>query len=83
MCLDDKEINGKSFSILSNQKTGKIAFLIDSVRNFELEKGLAFLGKSVRKIKTMNCDMAPSYLKFSRENLPQSEIIVAKFHGMK
>ena len=24
MCLDDKEINGKSFSILSDEKTGKM-----------------------------------------------------------
>ena len=44
MCLDDKEINGKSFSILSNQKTGKIAFMIDSAKSFELEKGILFLG---------------------------------------
>ena len=83
MCLDDKEINGKSFSILSNQKTGKIAFMMDSVRSYELEKGFAFLGDNIHKIKTMNCDMAPSYLKFIRENLPQSAIIVDKFHVMK
>jgi transposase len=83
MCLDDKEINGKSFSILSNQKTGKIAFMIDSVKSFELEKGIAFLGDSIKIIKTMNCDMAPSYLKFIRENLPQSTIVVDKFHVMK
>jgi transposase len=83
MCLDDKEINGKSFSILSNQKTGKIAFMMDSVRSYELEKGIVFLGESTQKIKTMNCDMAPSYLKFIRENLPQSTIVVDKFHVMK
>lgn len=83
MCLDDKEINGKSFSILSNQKTGKIAFMMDSVKSYELEKGFVFLGESVQRIKTMNCDMAPSYLRFIRERLPESEIIVDKFHVMK
>jgi transposase len=83
MCLDDKEINGKSFSILSNQKTGKIAFMIDSVRSYELEKGFSFLGESTQKIKTMNCDMAASYLKFIRENIPQSTTVVDKFHVMK
>ena len=67
MCLDDKEINGKSFSILSNQKTGKIAFMMDSVKSFELEKGFAFLGDNLHKITTINCDMAPSYLKFIKE----------------
>jgi hypothetical protein len=76
MCLDDKEINGKSFSILPNQQTGKIAFMMDSVRSFELEKGIAFLGESIQKINTMKCDMAPGYLKFIRENLPQSTIVL-------
>ena len=83
MCLDDKEINGKSFSILSNQKTGKIAFMIDSAKSFELEKGILFLGDSIQRIQTMNCDMSPSYLKFIRQNLPQSTIVVDKFHVMK
>ena len=83
MCLDDKEINGKSFSILSNQKTGKIAFMMDSVKSFELEKGFAFLGDNLHKITTINCDMAPSYLKFIKEFLPQSTIVVDKFHVMK
>lgn len=83
MCLDDKEINGKSFSILSNQKTGKIAFMMDSTRSYELEKGIAFLGESLQKIETMNCDMAPDYLKFIRKNIPQSTIIIDKFHVMK
>ena len=83
MCLDDKEINGKSFSILSNQNTGKIAFMIDSVKSFELEKGIAFLGESIQNITTMNCDMAPSYLKFIRENMSKSVVIVDKFHVMK
>lgn len=83
MCLDDKEISGRSFSILSNQKTGKIAFMMDSVRFFELKKGFEFLGESIKKIKTLNCDMAPSYLKFCREVLPQAKIVIDKFHVMK
>jgi transposase len=83
MCLDDKEINGKSFSIITNQETGKIAFMMDSVKSLELEKGIEFLGASIQKIKTMNCDMAPSYLKFIRAILPQSTIVVDKFHVMK
>jgi transposase len=83
MCLDDKEINGKSFSILSDEKTGKIAFMIDSVRFYELKKGIEFLGESIQKIRTLSCDMAPGYLKFSKEILPQAQTIVDKFHVMK
>lgn len=83
MSLDDKEINGKSFSILSNQKTGKIALMMDSVKTFELVQGFEYLGESVKKIKNMSCDMAPSYLKFIREFLPQTAIVIDKFHVMK
>jgi transposase len=83
MCLDDKEINGRSFSILSNLTTGKIAFMIDSVRYYELEKAIAFLGDSIQKIQYLSCDMAPGYLKFGREILPQAQTIVDKFHVMK
>jgi hypothetical protein len=62
MCLDDKEINGRSFSILSNLKTGKIALMMDSVRFYELAKGIEFLGNSIEKTQCLNCDMAPGYL---------------------
>lgn len=83
MCLDDKEINGRSFSILSNLRTGKIAFMIDSVRFNELAVGINFLGESTPKIKNINCDIAPGYLKFAREILPKATVIVDKFHVMK
>jgi transposase len=57
--------------------------MIDSVRFYELKKGIEFLGESIQKIRTLSCDMAPGYLKFSREVLPQAQTIVDKFHVMK
>ncbi len=43
MCIDDKEINHKSLTIMSNQDTGKITFVMDSVKSIELQKkGLIF-----------------------------------------
>lgn len=83
MCLDDKEINHKSFTIISNQDTGKIAFVIDSVKTKELQKGIEFLGESINKIKNIACDMAPSYLNFCKSILPLALIIIDKFHVMK
>lgn len=83
MCIDDKEINHKSITIMSNQDTGKIAFVMDSVKSIELQKGIVFLGESIKKIKNISCDMAPSYLKFCNTILPSALIIIDKFHVMK
>ena len=83
MCIDDKEINHKSFTIMSNQDTGKIAFVMDSVKTNELQKGISFLGESVKRIKNISCDMAPSYLNFCKTILPTALIIIDKFHVMK
>lgn len=83
MCLDDKEINHKSYSIMSNQDTGKIAFVMDSVKTNELQKGITFLGESIKRIKNISCDMAPSYLNFCKTILPKALIIIDKFHVMK
>ncbi len=68
MCLDDKAINGKSFSVLSNQKAGKIAFMMDSVRGFELEKGILFLGDSIQRVQMMNCDNGTKLFKVTSKN---------------
>jgi transposase len=83
MCIDDKEINHKSFTILSNQDTGKIAFVMDSVKSIELQKGFNFLGEIVNEIKNISCDMAPAYLNFCRTVLPNAVIIIDKFHVIK
>ena len=82
MSIDDKVISGKSFTIMSNQDTGKIAFAIDSVKVEEIRKGVEFLGESIKRIKNISCDMAPSYLNFCRTILPFALIIIDKFHVM-
>ena len=83
MCIDDKEINHKSITIMSNQDTGKIAFVMDSIKSVELQKGIIFLGEAIKKIKNISCDRAPSYLKFCNTILPSALIIIDKFHVMK
>jgi transposase len=84
MCLDDKEINGKTFSILSNRWTGKIALMVDTSKSIELQKAVElFLSKEIHKIQEINCDMAPSYLNFIRNTFPWAKVVVDKFHVMK
>ena len=83
MCIDDKEINHKSFTLLSNQDTGKIAFVMDSVKSIELKKGFVYLGESIHKIRNISCDMAPAYLNFCKTVLPNALVIIDKFHVIK
>ena len=83
MCIDDKQIGNETYTVMSNQDTGKIAFVIESVKVSELKKGIEFLGESIKKIKNISCDMAPSYLNFCRNILPLALIIIDKFHVMK
>jgi len=83
MCIDDKQIGHETFTIMTNQDTGKIAFVIDSVKVNVLEKGIIFLGESIKRIQNISCDMAPGYLNFCRNILPTALIIIDKFHVMK
>ena len=82
MCIDDKSIGRDQFTIFSNAQTGKIAMMIESCREKELVDALAFFGESLQKVKTVSCDMSPTYLKLCREQMPQAKTVVDKFHVM-
>lgn len=83
MSIDDKQIGKDTYTIMTNQETGEIAFLMDSTKVGELKKGILFLGESIKKIINISCDMAPSYLNFCKNILPLCVIIIDKFHVMK
>jgi transposase len=83
MCIDDKAIGHDGYTILSNTQTGKIAMMIESVKSVELETALSIFGDDLKKIKSISCDMSPTYLKLCREQLPQAETVIDKFHVMQ
>ena len=83
MALDDKQIGRDMFSILSNQKTGKIALMVETLKVNELKLAFDYLDKSTEIIQQISCDMSPSYLKLCREYLPKSQIVIDKFHVIK
>ena len=82
MCIDDKAIGHDGFTILSNAQTGKIAMMIESCREKELVDALSFFGDALLKVKTVSCDMSPTYLKLCREQMPHAQTVVDKFHVM-
>jgi transposase len=40
-------------------------------------------GKDLEKVKSISCDMSPTYLKACRDKLPQAQRVVDKFHVMQ
>lgn len=80
MTLDDKQIGKETFSIMTNQQTGKIALLVETIKVDELQMASEFLGESIYQIQNVSCDMSPSYLKFIQSTFSQSTIVIDKFH---
>lgn len=83
MCIDDKQIGQGSYTIMSNQETGKIALLIESVKFSELLEAMAHLGEMVKWVKSISCDMSPTYLKLCSKVFVNAEIVIDKFHVMQ
>jgi len=83
MSIDDKAIGHDGFTILSNTETGKIAMMIESCKSDELVEALSLFGDDLKKVKSISCDMSPTYLKLCREQLPHAQTVVDKFHVMQ
>lgn len=84
MCIDEKMIGKRYYTILSNEKTGKIAFLIDTMSPALISNAMAKFGEEIlKRIKRINCDMSPTMKKLCRENFKFAEIVIDKFHVIK
>jgi transposase len=83
MSIDDKNIGHEGYTILSNTQTGKIAMMMESVKGEELDKALSMFGKTLWKVKSISLDMSATYLKLCREQMPNAEMVVDKFHVMQ
>ncbi len=84
MCIDEKMIGKQYYIILSNLKSGKIAFLLGSMNPLIITNGLAQLGKNnLNKIYSISCDMSPMMKKLCKDNFPNAEIVIDKFHVIK
>jgi transposase len=83
MVLDDKQIGKDVFSIMTNRETGKIALLVETVKVNELQLATDFLGDSIEKVRSISCDMSPSYLRFIQSTFQNSQIVIDKFHVIR
>lgn len=84
MCIDEKMIGGRYTTILSNQKTGHIALLLDSYKPaFAKDAILLFEQETLKKIKYINMDMSPTIKSICTHSIPWAKHIVDKFHLIK
>jgi transposase len=83
MVLDDKQIGKDVFSIMTNRETGKIALLVETLKVNELQMATEFLGDSIEKVRSISCDMSPSYLSFIQSTFAKSQIVIDKFHVIR
>ena len=67
MSIDDKQIGRDDFTILSNTVSDKITMMIESTGCAEIEQALDLFGADLQKIKSISCDMNPTYLKAYRK----------------
>jgi transposase len=83
MAIDDKQIGKDVFTILTNQESQKIALMVESIKADELNASMQLLGRQNDKVKSISCDMAPSYLKLCRDVWPKATLVIDKFHVIK
>jgi transposase len=84
MCIDEKMINGKYCTILSNHHSGHIALLLDSVKPSLVKQAIEQLGQqTLSKIQYINADMSPVMKKIGLDTMPHAKIVVDKFHVLK
>lgn len=84
MAIDDKNISGEGYTILSNKKTGKIALLAQTIQTSLLSKILQKIPVSIRyAVKTISKDLAEGYDWIARTMFLNAIRIADKFHVLK
>ena len=84
MTIDEKQIGKKMYTIMTNSKTGKIAFLAQTMKPEELKQAVEnYLSEKTGEVKSVSCDMSPSYKKFCKEVFPNTQLVIDKFHVIK
>jgi len=80
MCIDEKQIGEDVYTIISNNETGKIAFVADTTISPELYEATSPIREELRNVKVINRDLAIWYKKFCTLAMPHADQVGDKFH---
>lgn len=81
MAIDEKNINGRCYTVLSNRQTNKIMLMADTLKSQYLLRILPQLEFS--KVVSLTRDMAQNYEWFGRQAFVKAYHVVDKFHVIK
>ena len=84
MAIDDKNIGGETYTIISNKDTGKIAVMLMSIKSNIIDKVLSTIpAKILFSVKTITADLAENYDWVCRSAFINATKIADKFHVIK
>ena len=83
MCIDEKQIGEDFYSIISNRKTGKLAFVANTTKSSELFEATLTISQQLSQIKVINRDLASCYRNFCNRVMPDTAQVGDKFHVIK
>lgn len=83
MAIDEKHINGKFYTILSNNSTGKIALMAATHSKQQLDKVMMEFGIKRFEVKTLTRDLSNTYDWVGREHFMNACHVADKFHILK
>jgi transposase len=84
MTIDEKQIGKKMYTIMTNTQSGKIAFLAQTMKPEELKQAAEnYIAEKLSEVKSVSCDMSPSYKKFCKDIFPNTQLVIDKFHVVK
>lgn len=83
MCIDEKQIGEDFYSIISNRKTGKLAFVANTTKGSELYEATLTINQQLSQIKVINRDFASCYRNFCNRVMPDTAQVGDKFHVIK
>ena len=83
MCVDEKQIGEEFYSIISNRKTSKLAFVANTTKSAELIEATLSINQQLSRVKIINRDLASCYRNFCNKVMPDAAQVSDKFHVIK
>jgi transposase len=83
MAIDEKHIDGKYYTVLTNATTGMVAMLASTVVPHQIGECIAKLGVSMGNVAILSRDLAPTFENVGNLFFPHSMQVADKYHVVK
>lgn len=83
MAIDEKHINGKFYTILSNNETGKVALMAATHTKKELDQVMICFGDHRHQVRILTRDLSNTYDWLGREHFFNAGHVADKFHILR